>query len=94
MVTIGMNYRVIPGKNEEFEDKFRAVLVALNAGDDHEQSNLFKDIDDTDSYLIVSNWATLEAFQAFIQSDGFKEVTADGMANLLSERPRHKVYKH
>jgi len=94
MVTIGMNYRVLEGKNVEFEDKFRAVLVAINAMEDHEESHLFKDIDDADSYLIVSNWVNLEAFQAFIQSKAFKDVTSHGMENLLAERPRHKVYKH
>lgn len=93
MVTIGMNYRVLAGKNGEFEDKFRAVLVAINATEGHEESHLFKDIDDADSYLIVSNWVELEAFQTFIQSAAFKEVTSHGMANLLAERPRHKVYK-
>ena len=94
MVTIGMNYRVIPGKNEEFENKFRAVLVAINSMERHEESHLFKDIDDTDSYLIVSNWVELEAFQEFIQSQAFKDVTSHGMEHLLSERPRHKVYKN
>lgn len=56
MVTIGMNYRVLSGKNDAFEEKFRAVLVAMKTMEGHDESHLFKDIDDTDSYLIVSNW--------------------------------------
>ena len=29
MVTIGMNYRVLPGKESSFEEKFRDVLAAF-----------------------------------------------------------------
>src|SRR3569832_2370000 len=30
MITVGMNYKVLPGKQAEFEGKFAAVLAALN----------------------------------------------------------------
>ena len=93
MVTIGMNYQVLVGKNQEFEDKFRAVLEAMETMTDHDESHLFKDVNDENSYLIVSNWSDEAAFAAFIKSDSFKEVTSHGMENLLADRPRHKVYK-
>ncbi len=60
----------------------------------HDESHLFADVDDKDSYLIASNWTEQEAFQTFITSQAFKDVTSHGMENLLAERPRHKVYKH
>ena len=31
MVTVGMNYHVIEGKQQDFENKFAAVLDALRA---------------------------------------------------------------
>ena len=31
MITVGMNYRVIEGKQQDFEDKFAGVIDALNA---------------------------------------------------------------
>ncbi len=31
MITVGMNYHVIPGKQQDFEDKFAAVMGALRA---------------------------------------------------------------
>ena len=94
MITVGMNYYVISGKESAFEDKFNAVLGALNQAADHTKSNLFKDINDASSYLIISEWSDEKAFTNFIKSDAFKEVTNWGKEEILSDRPRHKVYKH
>ncbi|MBT4006216.1 MAG: antibiotic biosynthesis monooxygenase [Rhodospirillales bacterium] len=93
MVTIGMNYHTLPGKQAEFIEKFCAVMTALDGAAGHEESNLFQDVNDDASFLIVSNWSEHEAFQTFIQSDAFGEVTSFGKENLLSERPQHRVYK-
>ncbi len=93
MVTIGMNYRVLPGKGEEFVEKFRAVLAVINEADGHDESHLFQDVDEPDSYLIVSDWNEHEAYQAFIQSQVFKDVTSFAKENILADRPRHKVYR-
>ena len=30
MITVGMNYHVLPGKQKEFEEKFQAVIGALS----------------------------------------------------------------
>jgi len=40
MITVGMNYKVIPGKEQDFEDKFAAVIDALNAAEGHTESKL------------------------------------------------------
>lgn len=93
MVTIGMNYRVLPGKGEEFVEKFRAVLAVINDADGHEESHLYQDVDEPESYLIVSNWSEHEAFQGFIQSQAFKDVTSFAKENILADRPSHRVYK-
>ena len=48
MITVGMNYHVIPGKQKDFEDKFAAVMGALNAAAGHTSSTLWKDVADDD----------------------------------------------
>ena len=93
MVTIGMDYRTLPGKEQEFIDNFRAVLAAINEADGHDESHLYEDADEKGSFLIVSNWNEHEAYQEFIQSDAFKEVTSFAKENILAERPKHKVYR-
>ncbi len=93
MVTIGMDYRTLPGKEQEFIDNFRAVLAAINDADGHDESRLFEDVDEKGSFLIVSNWNELEAFQTFIQSKEFKSVTSFAKENILAERPKHKIYR-
>ena len=35
MITVGMNYHVIEGKQQDFEEKFAAVIDALNAAEGH-----------------------------------------------------------
>jgi len=94
MITVGMNYRVLEGKQQEFEEKFNAVLEALNGAAGHSGSQLYRDVNDRSSYLIVSEWSDEQAFQDFIQSQAFRDVTNWGKEQILSDRPRHKIYKH
>ncbi len=94
MITVGMNYHVIAGKQQEFEDKFAAVMGALRAADGHTASSLWKDVADDASYLITSEWSDEQAFKDFIQSDAFRAVTTWGKEQILSGRPQHKIYKH
>lgn len=94
MITVGMNYHVIAGKQQEFEAKFQAVIAALEAAAGHTQSTLWKDVADDASYLITSEWSDEQAFRDFISSQAFKDVTNWGKEQILSGRPQHKIYKH
>jgi heme-degrading monooxygenase HmoA len=94
MITVGMNYHVIEGKQQDFEEKFAAVISALRAAEGHSSSTLWKDVSDTASYLITSEWSDEQAFMEFIQSEAFKDVTNWGKEQILSGRPQHKIYKN
>ncbi|MCU0667792.1 MAG: antibiotic biosynthesis monooxygenase [Myxococcota bacterium] len=94
MVTIGMNYQVLPGKEEVFEGACRKVLEVMDGAAGHDHSQIFRAIDGTPAqYLIVSRWNDESAFQAFIQSDTFKKVTSWGRDNILAGRPSHTTYR-
>jgi heme-degrading monooxygenase HmoA len=93
MVTIGMNYQVLPGKEEVFEGACRKVLEVMNAAAGHDRSQIFRAIDAPSQYLIVSRWTDENAFSAFIQSDTFRKVTSWGRENILADRPRHTTYR-
>lgn len=93
MVTIGMNYFVLPGKEKIFEDAFASVVGALRAAEGHDESKMFRSVETGDpEYLIVSRWNSEEAFREFIRSDKFKKVTSWGAKNILSGPPRHTTY--
>lgn len=93
MVTIGMNYEVLAGKEQIFEDACAKVVVTMEGIDGHDHSQIYKSISSTDSaYLIVSRWASEEAFDDFIASDAFKKVTNWGKKNILASRPSHTTY--
>lgn len=94
MITVGMNYHVLPGKQSEFESKFAAVIGALRAAPGHDKSTLWKDVADDASYLITSEWNEEQAFLDFIHSQAFRDVTSWGKEQILSGRPQHKIYKH
>jgi heme-degrading monooxygenase HmoA len=94
MITVGMNYHVIEGKQQDFEDKFAAVIDALRAAAGHSTSTLWKDVSDGASYLITSEWSDEQAFNDFIQSQAFRDVTNWGKESILSGRPQHKIYKN
>ena len=94
MVTIGLGYKVIPGKEETFANACNGVIKAMDGMDGHKKSFLYKDVNDGQSFLIVSEWDDKDAFDAFIGSDTFKNVTNWGKEQILAGRPSHTVYKH
>lgn len=95
MVTIGMDYRVIAGKESQFEGACKKVLDAMRGVDGHDGSRVFRRIDEAESpeYLIVSRWTDESAFRAFVASDAFKKVTNWGREHILSGRPSHTIYR-
>ena len=92
MTTIGMHYDVIPGKEEEFERGFLKVIELLRTLPGHVDSHLYEDVASVGSYVILSQWARKEDFQAFLRSPQFAAAVAWGKAEILRSRPRHKVY--
>ena len=93
MVTIGMNYKVLPGKESVFEKAFNNVLGVMKEIEGHSASFLFRDVNDRQSYLIVSDWSSEDAFNGFIRSEKFRNVADWGKENILMGRPSHTVYK-
>ena len=94
MVTIGMNYDVLTGKDEIFTNAVSGVIEAMQAMDGHTHTRLFRDVQKPMSYLIVSDWESEDAFNDFIRSESFKKVTNWGKENILSGRPQHTTYQH
>ena len=92
MVTIGMNYQVLPGKEQPFEKVFFSVLELMKGMSGHHESHLYRDVADARSYLIVSEWTDKSAFDAFVASDQFRGVTNWGKEQILAGRPKHQVY--
>ena len=93
MTTIGMQYEVRPGKEEEFEQGFLKTLELLRTLPGHIESNLYEDVASVGSYIIISRWASKEAYRAFLASDAFKAAVAWGKAEILRSRPKHRVYQ-
>lgn len=93
MITVGMNYQVLPGKEKPFEDVFQAVLQAMNDMPGHTRSSLFRDVFSPQRYLIISDWSDRAAFDAFIASDRFRQVANWGKEQILAGRPTHEYYE-
>ncbi len=92
MVTVGMNYYVLPGKEAAFEKAFNKVIHALRQASGHTETKLFTEVGDSGHYLIVSDWNDQPAFEAFISSDAFRAVADWGKEQILRARPQHRVY--
>ena len=93
MVTVGMNYQVLPGKGKQFEDVCRAVVDTMRGMDGHRDSHLYRDVFEPERYLIVSEWADRAAFDAFVSSERFRSVTTWGKEQILAGRPQHEYYE-
>ncbi len=93
MITVGMNYQIIPGKNQSFVDVFNAVLAKMAEMPGHTESHLYCDVNDPQSYLIVSDWSDRKAFDDFIASEQFRSVANWGKEQILAGRPKHEYYE-
>lgn len=92
MITIGMNYHVIPGKETQFENAFDGVAAALSKAEGHEDSKLYRESKEPNKFLIISRWKDQLAFQAFVTSTAFRNVTQWGSSEILMGRPTHEMY--
>jgi heme-degrading monooxygenase HmoA len=92
VVTVGLYYDVIPEKADLFERKFREVLTLMEGMPGHKATHLYRRVDDPHSYAILSEWDDPSAFQAFIRSETFRQVTTWGREQVLRNAPRHKIY--
>ena len=92
MITVGMYYEIIEGKERIFEEKFEVISNVLQDLSGHVQSLLYHQVKKPNSYTIISEWETKEDFTSFIKSDAFKNVTNWGKIEVLKDRPKHKIY--
>lgn len=92
MVTVGMNYNILPGKEQQFESVFAKVLEVMSGMDGHVKTHLYKDVADSSSYVIFSEWSSKPAFDAFTSSAQFRNVTNWGKEQILASQPKHRVY--
>ena len=91
MLTVGLYYDVIPGKESEFEKMFDGVIEEIKKMDGFVSALLYKRVDQQNSYLIYSEWRDMESFEKLIKSKEFSDVKAEG-PHLLLARPYHKIY--
>lgn len=91
MVTIGMNYRVVPGKEDAFIQMFDKVVNVMHGQPEHRTSRLYRDVHEQQSFLILSEWTQRRAFDEFVSSALFRKVTEWGRG-ILADRPRHEIY--
>lgn len=92
MITVGMNYEIIEGKEKEFETMFAKVLTVMADFSGHSDTHLFTDVWKSNSYLVISEWSDEKAFDGFISSERFKNVVDWGKEKVLASRPKHEVY--
>lgn len=92
MITVGMNYQIRENKETAFVTKFSLVLDVMRGMPGHVKTDLYQNVFEDRSYLVVSEWETRDTFDHFVQSDAFRKVADWGAANILASRPKHEVY--
>ena len=91
MITVGISYEIVEGKNEPFESRFALVVEAMSSMPGHVSTRLFQGLDRR-SYLLVSEWRSRAGFDAFVASDAYRNVANWGRSGILAARPRYEVY--
>lgn len=91
MLTVGLYYNVVPGKEQDFEEYFKVVAEQLTKIDGYVSALLYKRVDMPNSFLIYSEWRDRDSFEAFIKSREFSGAK-EGGSDMLMGRPSHKIY--
>ncbi len=91
MLTVGLYYDVIPGRESEFESMFGGVVEEIGKMEGFVSALLYKRVDQPNSYLIYSEWKDMESFERLIRSKEFSDVKTGG-SQLLMAKPHHKIY--
>ena len=86
MTTVGMQYDVVAGKEEEFVKGFLGVIEHLKGVAGHVESHMYEDVQVKGSYVILSQWKDKASFDAFLRSDAFRQVTSWGKAAFTDEK--------
>lgn len=92
MVTMGLNYEVIEGRQTDFERVFQKMLQVMEVMAGHEHTELYRNVTRPRSYMIVSYWSSQAAFEAFTHSDQFRDVADWGREKILADLPRHEFF--
>jgi len=92
MITVGMDYKIVPGKDDEFIAVFKKVMGIIADMPGHAETHLYRDVWAEHDYLVVSEWTDEAAFNSFIESERFKNVVTWGKENVLRTRPKHEIY--
>ncbi|MCL4316863.1 MAG: antibiotic biosynthesis monooxygenase [Candidatus Thermoplasmatota archaeon] len=91
MLTVGLYYDVVPGKENDFESYFNLVVAEIKKKKGFVSALLYKRVDKPGSYLIYSEWKDRESFEEFIKSRDFSSAK-EGGSDMLAGRPSHKIY--
>ena len=92
MVTVGMQYRVVPEKQEEFVGVFDEILAAMKGTPGHHDTRLFREVGEPRNFYILSHWDTEDAYHAFVRGEAMDRILTGAHGKLLDGRPQHKVY--
>ncbi|MBD3298545.1 MAG: antibiotic biosynthesis monooxygenase [candidate division Zixibacteria bacterium] len=92
MAVVYMTYPVHPDKETAFQNAYAGILDVMRSADGHRESRLFKHVAEPSIFLIVSEWDSKAAYEAFVNSKQFSEATSDwGKSNILLDQPRHHI---
>ncbi len=91
MLTVGLYYDVVPGRESDFEKFFEVVIDEIKKMNGFVSALLYKRVDKTGSYLIYSEWKDRDSFESFIKSREFSGAKSGG-SHMLTGRPYHRIY--
>lgn len=92
MVTVGMEYRVLPEKQDEFQGVFEEIRALMAKADGHTETRLFREVSDPQTFYILSHWKSEDAYHAFVRGEAFDQVLTGDHGKILAERPHHQIY--
>ncbi len=76
MVRATLRMKVKPGRGADFEREWRAIADEVRKAPGNLRQGLARDLDDSDSFVVTSDWSDREAFGRFERSEEQDVLTA------------------
>ena len=92
MITVGMTFKIVLGKEEQFEDAYKKILNVLNHAEGHSGSRLYRDSEDPSTFLLMSEWLDQRAFDICIDSKQYREAVDWNREQILAGKIHHRIF--
>lgn len=93
MITVANRIQVAPEHAEGFERRFRERMHHVDHSPGFERNRVLRPTRAGDPYVVLTEWESREAFEAWMQSDAFRQAHAGASGPSAGSDSRLEIHE-